>query len=108
MQTGSTLVPPFSISAITDGAGYKIRSLHLSRPNLFTRIGSLGDLIVKVPSDRGQRDFAAYVKDRMTDLRKSAPMRLWNTLKISTMRSSAFPNLQSLKRLSAMILLISF
>lgn len=55
------------LSDFVDGCGYRVSSLKLSQPNLFTRLGDLGDLVVKVPSPRGRSDFQKYVKQEKVD-----------------------------------------
>lgn len=79
----SDLRSPYRLAALTDGAGYRVASLKLSQPNLFTRIGSLGDLVVKVPSDRGTADFAKYVKREVydsEDIRQNEEMERFQNL----------------------------
>ena len=61
------LTPPFRLTALTDGKGYQVPSPRLSQPNLFTQLGSLGDLVVKVSSKRGRADFDKYVKRGKSD-----------------------------------------
>jgi hypothetical protein len=53
--------------ALTDGQGYRVPPLKLGQPNLFTQLGSLGDLVVKVPSARGRADFNKYIKLGLSD-----------------------------------------
>ena len=55
------------LSDLTDGAGYRVPALKLNQPNLFTRLGSLGDLVLKVPSHRGATDFEKFVRRETTD-----------------------------------------
>jgi hypothetical protein len=57
------LMAPFHLSAVRDGAGYQVARLYLSEPeNLFTRIGFLGDLVVKIHSLDGWRAFSKSVR----------------------------------------------
>ena len=61
------LTSPYSITKISDGGIYKVNAIKLKKPNLFTQIGYLKELVMKVPSDRGRTDFAKFVKLGLTD-----------------------------------------
>ena len=61
------LLPPLRLEELEDGKGYLVPSLQLGQPNLFTRIGFLGDIVVKIPSARGVSDFDKYVRRERSD-----------------------------------------
>lgn len=61
------LVLPVKLAELFDGEGYQVPHLKLGQPNLFTRIGSIGNFVVKVPSKRGWGDFSKYVKNEESD-----------------------------------------
>ena len=87
------LTSPFSLTDLTDGAAYQFPSLKLNQPNLFTRIGSLGALVVKVPSDRGNADFKKYVRDGETDpqdIRANETLERFENLDKALQRYPAF------------------
>jgi len=89
----SELPSPLRLSDLTDGVGYRVPSLNLSQPNLFTRLGSLGELIVKVPSDRGRTDFAKFVKRGVTDpedIRANEELERFENLEQALHRFSSF------------------
>lgn len=81
------------LSDLTDGAGYLVPSLKLGQPNLFTRLGSLGDLVLKVPSDRGRADFDKYVRRELTDpqdIRRNEELERFQNLERATERFPEF------------------
>jgi hypothetical protein len=53
---------PLSIDCFRDGGAYVLPSPPLTQTNLFMKVGCVGELYIKVPSERGLEDYRKFVK----------------------------------------------
>jgi hypothetical protein len=53
---------PLSIKNIRDGGVYALPNIPFTQTNLFLKIGSLDELFVKIPSERGIEDYRKWIK----------------------------------------------
>ncbi len=84
---------PLTLGSISDGKGYIIPALTLTQPNLFTRIGESGEVIIKVPSKLGLKDFKKFVKTEIADpqdIRSIEPLERFTNLDQALVKFSEF------------------
>src|SRR5579863_7262073 len=55
---------PYSVHELCDGGAYVFPRLKFSQTNLFLRIACADELLIKMPSARGQADYHRFVRLR--------------------------------------------
>jgi len=74
---------PSSIDRVDDGGTYSFANVSLVQTGLFLRVGSIGDLFIKVPSERGLDDYRRFAKlgqSHQEDLRTVEEAERWENL----------------------------
>ena len=78
-----TSIEASSIDRIEDGGTYAFPAVRLVQTGLFLRVGSLGDLFIKVPSERGFGDYRKFAKlgnSHEEDIRSLEDAERWENL----------------------------
>ena len=89
--------PLLHVEKFKDGGIYNISHLEFSKPNLFTEMAFLGNVFVKIPSDKGVSDFLKYIKLEISDpmdVRRNEPLEEFGNLDQALEQFPEFKNIR--------------